>query len=379
VKRTEGPLVFSPGDAEITIQGQSMSGADFSRACVINRYGDGSFSVISGIDFEEADYQRVIEMADAEMRSKGSFIYQGRAWKFRRVESSDNNIFVADYETAYVFLDITSSTARLHNLLLNLVVIGIVSIVVVLLLSMRLANRAIAPVDAAIERQRRFVADASHELKTPLAIIGTNAEAARGADDVGVWLDNIEEETGRMGRLIENLLALAKTEEKRLEISAFDLMDAIEEETMRVEPLCFDKGIAFRIENAGMRMGVRSDRGKLQQAISCLLENAVKYTPRGGEIVVRAWRADRAEKAYVSVSNTGNLIEAKDLPHLFDRFYRVDKSHNSTTGGHGIGLSIAYTIAESLDGGIRAESVRVPSDTPGGGAMNTFTLNFSAI
>ena len=240
-------------------------------------------------------------------------------------------------------------------------------------------------------RQRRFVADASHELKTPIAVIAANAEAAKDAvyrtecpalidgektTSVTRWIDNITEEANHMNDLIKNLLSLAKADEMKKNMTTFDLFETIRAEADRVEAFLFEKNIAFVFDSPpqGEPLLVCSDRSKVQSILSVLFENAVKYTQDGGRVTITAGKAEDAKKpkisVMVSVSNTGDYIPPGDIERVFDRFYRADRSRNSATGGHGIGLSIAKEIARTLDGELTAAS----NPGPDGSAINTFTL-----
>jgi signal transduction histidine kinase len=236
---------------------------------------------------------------------------------------------------------------------------------------MFVSNRAIRPVEESMARQRRFVADASHELKTPIAVIAANAEAASGAADEkerSVWIENITDETNRMNELVDSLLSLAKAEEKPTDLVSFDLSLAVSEETDSIEAFFFEKDIELDIKRSAPESGpleIVSDKAKVQAIISVLLENALKYTPFGGRVQVSV------SKGSVSVSNTGEYMPPEVLGHLFDRFYRADLSRNSETGGHGIGLSIAKEIATALGAELKVASA-LQED---GGAVNTFTLS----
>jgi len=245
-----------------------------------------------------------------------------------------------------------------------------------LLVSLYVANRAIRPVEESMARQKRFVSDASHELKTPIAIIAANAEAAAITDtpaDISRWIGNISDEATRMGGLVESLLKLARAEEGQKDRSPFDLVAAVNEETGRVEAFLFEKGITFEFLQRKPENGpllVRSDRTKVQAALSVLLENAVKYTPEGGRVTVTVGKGNRKTDFYISVANTGAYIPPEDIARIFDRFFRTDPSRGSETGGHGIGLSIAKEIALSLGGDLTATS----APRADGGAINTFTI-----
>jgi signal transduction histidine kinase len=406
----------SSDDDGMTISGDPNIPVDYSKSFVANMLWTGQITVFSRLDMSEEDYGRAIEAAisgtaSLDGRTMGTLRMNERDWIYCVTGPSGRGL--DDYERSIVFLDVDDTNRSLRSLAANLVVIGICAVGGILLVSYLVSNRAIAPVEASMERQRRFVANASHELKTPLAVIGANAEAARYSDDPVEWLSNIEEETGRMGKLIENLLSLAKAEEEPAKISVFDLASAVEDETGRVEAVLFEKGVGLRVLKPQGQIGMRTDRDKLMQAVHVLLENAMKYTPEGGCVTVTIGlaggdgsgnggdngsgpkgrqteprrlgglgdgannRPGQGGMVRIAVSNMGEYIESADIARIFDRFYRTDKSRNSSTGGHGIGLSIAKTIVDRLGGTLRAESVRM--ETGGAGdAANTFTIALPA-
>jgi signal transduction histidine kinase len=240
------------------------------------------------------------------------------------------------------------------------------------LISLAFSNRALRPTEESLSRQRRFVADASHELKTPLAIIDANADAALGSmasePEARMWVERIGEESGRMRRLVDDLLFLARSEDAAdvaMERLPVDLSLAAEREIGRVEAVLFERGIGVEFKSpAAGPVIVKADQERVRQILLILLDNAMKYTDDGGLVVVEVGHGRK--NGFVKVSNTGAGIPAGDLPHIFDRFYRADKARTSSgAGGHGLGLSIAKTIAERSGGMITAYSAS---------GMTTFTL-----
>ena len=198
-----------PGNIRITISGGQIPPVDYTKAFVANIKKDGSVSVFSMLDLDEADYaQAVVMVLDAESPT-GSLKIADRNWRYT----------IEDY-SKIVFYDIDDANRELRALAISLVLIGALAIGAIFLISLRMANRAIRPVEESMARQRRFVADASHELKNPIAVIAANAEAAAdaaggsGNEELSRWIGNIEYETGKMGELVENLITLVKTEEK---------------------------------------------------------------------------------------------------------------------------------------------------------------------
>lgn len=228
-------------------------------------------------------------------------------------------------------------------------------------------EEAFARREETIEEQRRFASDASHELRTPLTSISGYARMLRewGLEDrekAGEGVDAIERESARMRGLVESLLILTRGDEGlKLEVEEANLAREAGEAVDAARPAAEGK-VALSHETPGLEVRASFDRGKVRQVISILIDNAIRYTPPGGEVVVRARRQDG--RAAVEVSDNGPGIPEEQVPHLFERFYRADPARS--TEGTGLGLSIAEQIAAAHGGGIEVESV------PGEGS--TFTL-----
>jgi heavy metal sensor kinase len=231
-------------------------------------------------------------------------------------------------------------------------------------------NEMIGRLERSFAEVRRFTADASHELRTPLAAIRAEAEVALSepsvAPDQRHLLGSILEECGRLTRLTEQLLALAR-EDAGVGRAAGEPVDLAElvggaAETMR--PLAEARGL--RLDFAGTPARVKGDGARLRQVFYNLIDNAIKYTPEGGEVEVRV--EARLGDAVVTVRDTGEGIPAEHLPRVFDRFYRVDKARSREEGGTGLGLSIAKSIVAAHGGAIELASA------PGKGTVATVTL-----
>jgi signal transduction histidine kinase len=219
-----------------------------------------------------------------------------------------------------------------------------------------LSRRAMAPIDDAFRRQRAFVADASHELRTPLTLIRANAELSMLDPDrpVNESLSNILTEVDRTDRLVDDLLLLARADAGRLELHAercrLDALVADAAESMR--PLF--EGNATQLEvTADTPVEVLADADRVRQVVRSLLDNALKHTS-GGQVAVAIGSDGRW--ARVTVRDTGSGIPADALPHVFDRFYRVDKARSRSAGGTGLGLPIAKAIVEAHEGEITLAS-----------------------
>ncbi|MDR0875841.1 MAG: HAMP domain-containing histidine kinase [Clostridiales Family XIII bacterium] len=372
-------------DGGVIVGGGVNFPVDYDKSFVANVLPDGQITVFSLIEMSDWEYFGSVQMALAGVHARkslfaedkmqgGPLLIRGETWNYKVVTAISEGSDSTEYQTSVVFLNTAEEHARLRGLALSLLVIGLSAVAVILFISYFVANRAMAPVQASMDRQRRFVADASHELKTPLAVISMNAEAAKGscdADEIAGNLANIEAETARMDGLVRNLLSLAKEEETKPVATSFDLSACAEDETGRVEAILFEKGIDFVFQKPAAPIIVKSDPKKLKTAIAVLLENAVKYTPAGGRVEVSVVSASGKTHPQIIVENTGAYLSPEDLSRIFDRFYRADKSHNSNTGGHGIGLAIAKETVQGLGGQIEAAS----KPLVGGGAVNKFVIS----
>ena len=258
------------------------------------------------------------------------------------------------------FTEISSDLATLRILALCLLLIALAAAIVTFFISLFFANRSIRPIEEAYNKQKQFIADASHELKTPLAAINTNIDvllSRDGADDEEKkWLWYIKDEARRMSKLTNDLLYLARADygNGNQVFSSVSWTDIVKNALLVMEARVFEQNVSLTSEIAD-GINIAASEEQLKQLVMILLDNAVKYTPSGGGIELRLFK--KTSDAYLTVRNTGAGISNADLPHIFDRFYRSDKARTYTeNSGYGLGLAIAKAITESFNGTISAES-----------------------
>ncbi len=218
-----------------------------------------------------------------------------------------------------------------------------------------LIRRMLQPVQASFDRQKQFVWDASHEFKTPLAVISANAEVLSREIGPNEYLGYIQSEVKRTDSLVQSLLTLARMDKGavKADMKRMDLSQALLGVALPFESTVFECGRTLQTD-IPEGVFIRGDEAMLQQLAVILLGNALKYSDEGGTIKLSL--AQKGRGAVITVYNTGKGIAPENLEKIFDRFYREDLSHNSEVAGNGLGLAIARTIAEAHKGAIRAES-----------------------
>ena len=253
---------------------------------------------------------------------------------------------------------IQDNSISFHNLLVTLMVTAVscaAAWVLLLFLSIWMVRRMTAPIADAFQKQRQFISDAGHELKTPVAVISANADVLQNEVGENRWLSYIRQETVRMDDLIRNLMLLTQMDdrENRDVLSDFDLSETVEGAALPFESLAFERRISMEMQVAP-GISLRGNPSEICQLVGILLSNAIEYGDEGGTI--RITLTQQHKKAVLSVLNTGIGIAPGELERIFDRFYRVDKGRGRKTGNYGLGLSIAMEIALHHHAELHAES-----------------------
>lgn len=269
---------------------------------------------------------------------------------------------VRELSNGYViaFTDISKDIEYLTNLIRYSIIIAIGALTAFLIISVYLSKYTIRPVEKAWKKQQQFVADASHELKTPLTVIlATTSILLKNKDTLDQkqekWIKYIDSEASRMQDLVKDLLFLAKSDEAHEDIikNIVNLNDIVENCMLLFEPVTFEAGLSLKHSVIGINK-VNGNSDLLKQLIMILVDNAIKHSNNMGEVVVTL--RPIAGKAILSVNNKGHIISKDSMEHIFDRFYKDDESRTSKTGSYGLGLSIAKEIINSHKGKITVTS-----------------------
>ena len=262
--------------------------------------------------------------------------------------------------TRIVLLDKRYEDETLKKQAFSFLTSGIIAFCTFFVISAILANIVVKPVERTMNQQKQFIADISHELKTPIAVISTNADIIISHEDSTVrdekkWLGYIKDGATRMTDMINTMLYLAKTEEEgaAIDFRDFDLSSAAYEISLPFESICYESGKNLEI-NIEPDINVRGDEVSIKQLMVILIDNAVKYSNDNGKIKFSVFNS--GDKAHISVFNTGEPIPKDSIPHIFERFYRIDKARSREKGGSGLGLSIAKRIIEQNEGSISVTS-----------------------
>ena len=345
---------------------QTLSTSGFSSFVLIVDDQGEIVEIHSSVELPEEKY---VKIAETVWKRKGEdrIIFDEKQWQYEITPLSVNVIqdngeqfVVADHLYQMTFLDVTEMDQTLQSLLITLLVVGFVLLVIIFLISMYFANSAVQPIAKAWENQKQFVADASHELKTPLSIIQANYDVLMDNRDETIhhqmkWLGYIKIATDRMAKMITNLLELAQLDQPttQLERTLIHMSSMIEEMVFTMEAAAKEKEIHITCSIEPQIM-VKSNSDKIKQLVMILLDNAHKYTNEKGKIDITL---EKDKKTIIfRIRNTGKEITAEDLPKIFNRFYRGDRSRHIEKDSFGLGLSIAKSIANELGGEIHVSS-----------------------
>lgn len=265
----------------------------------------------------------------------------------------DNLTFLKTDKNGYIlvtFMDNTVVNESARSLFRYTLIFGGVALVVFFFLSRFLAKKIVAPLEESYQKQRQFISDAGHELKTPVSVVSANAELLARQIGDNLWLQNIQYENERMGMLVGQLLDLARTENVTPQMEHIDFSRLVAGEALPFESVAFEKELALSTAITS-GIGVAGNGAQLKQLTSILLDNAIRHSKPAGE--VRLMLTGDHGIAELSVINTGDEIPTEHRDKIFERFYRVDPARNGEDKHYGLGLAIAKAIVTAHHGHIQ--------------------------
>ena len=357
--RQKGDRRKDSGQPPSIRNGRETDAAGLSNSYTITLNEDGSVATWTS---DRTDLYSDLQVAEIAASALAEGKDNGRIGTqfYRKIRS--------DSQTLLIVLDARMEYLSASNVLRSTALIAAAACLLLSVLAWLLIRRMVQPVEDAFIRQKQFVSDASHELKTPLAVISANAEVLEQEIGENEYLGYIRSEVRRTNSLVENLLTLARLDrnDASAEMKHFDLSRAVMDVVLPFESTVYEAGKTLETD-VPEGIDCNGNEEMIKQLTVILLSNALKYSNPGGQISVSL--ASKGKQCELRVFNTGDAIDPKDLEKIFDRFWRADPAHSRETGGHGLGLAIARSIAETNRGRITVESKE------GQGTAFTVTLN----
>lgn len=295
------------------------------------------------------DYSNFVKLADSEILNNNIFKYGNSFFAYKKF---DNKI---------IFLDVTRDVKVLINYIYSFATVLLFTTVVLFFFSKYLANKAILPIQKTFKKQKDFISDVSHELKTPLTIMNTNIDLVLSNSDEKVsdqekWLKYAKDEISHMTNLINDMLYLTKNENMiKKDFNIFNFSEVCENIISQMEAIVSSKDIKLH-KNIVNDLYIKGNINQIKQVLKIVIDNAIKFCNTNGDIKIDIVKQNNL--VVFSITNTGMCIDKKHIPHLFDRFYKVDESRNRNNGGYGLGLSIAKNIIDNHYGNIKITSTK---------------------
>ena len=243
---------------------------------------------------------------------------------------------------------------RLKLTILIAIVVGLLGIMVVYIIAKKISKTIVRPVEESFEKQKQFISDASHELKTPLAVIEANADVLQEKTGENKWLTYIQNEVQSMNKLVNDLLTLSRMEKsKDIHYQKFDLSKEVQMSVAVFESMIYEKGIKLET-NIDENITFNGDKDDIKHIISIIVDNAIKHTKEKGKIIVNTKK--ETNDVLIEIKNEGEPIPEGEEERIFERFYRIDKARNRNEKRYGLGLAIAKGIVDKYKGTIKASS-----------------------
>ena len=301
--------------------------------------------------------ESIISLTEQEARTLAQEVYakgkeKGFSGEYRYSRT------LCDEETMLLFLNCQRELTTFRNFLYASIAISMLGVAAVFVLLLIFSGRIVQPIAESYEKQKRFITDAGHELKTPITIIQADAdvlESEMEAEEENEWLADIRKQTHRLTALTADLIYLSKMEEENpsLRMQEFSLSKLVQDTAQSFQALALSENKAFQLSLAP-DVRIIGDEKAVEKLISILLDNAMKYSPENGQVKIALFRTGR--NASLVVKNSTLPMEKGNKDHLFERFTRADSARNSEAGGFGLGLAVAKAVTEAHKGRIHAES-----------------------
>lgn len=249
-----------------------------------------------------------------------------------------------------VLMENESAISHTKMILVISVVVSVLSLILIYIIAKKVSKIIVKPVEETFEKQKQFISDASHELKTPLAVIEANADVLENEVGSNKWLTYIQNEIESMNKLINELLLLAKMENSNSKnYEEFNLSEEIEMVTSMFESMAYENKINFNID-IQKDIKMKGNKEDIEHILSTLLDNAIKHTEPEKQIIVQLKK--KKDKIFLQVKNMGEPIPKEEKEKIFERFYRIDKARNRNEKRYGLGLAIAKSTIQKYNGKI---------------------------
>ena len=315
----------------------------FFKPVIVVEYSGNPKYICYDERYSEEERRAIVDYAFSRDAETGSY---GDAYFMKKKQGAEIILYV---------VDMSVEAEMFHSALLKTFILLSASFVALGLIVWGLSAKVFEPIRYILAKQKQFISDASHELKTPVSIISANADVVK-TDDNAQYVDSIKKQVERLNFLVSDLLTLARLDEGNVKsiTEKFNLSDEVTQIALSFDAVAFEKGKTLDCDIA-QNVTYEGAKDDVKKILNILLDNAVKYSADGGKIKVSLKKT--GAKCELSVYNDGSLIPEKDAEKIFERFYRGDLSRSRESGGNGLGLSIAKSIATANKWDISAVSV----------------------
>lgn len=305
---------------------------------------NGNYQEVVNNTTNELDEENIEKVAKEIIKNHNDDLYIGNLYV-------DRYAYVFNPDNTLVIMDNIEVNRVLKNQLFSNLLIFVLCEIVICIITYLITKWIITPVKKSFEKQKVFVADASHELKTPLSVMIASADAYFNDKDEK-WVHNIKNESERMVKLVTELLDLAKTEQDML-LSENNLSNIIESSVLTFESLFYENNIKLKYD-IEKDIKMLCNENLIIELVNILVDNAIRHTSKKGKVIVNLTHKNK--QIVLEVKNTGSFIKKEDEEKIFQRFYKVDTSRNRNSNNYGLGLAIAKNIVEGHNGTISAYS-----------------------